>query len=137
MALAGVSLLCAAYVAPATPRVTVGGTGARMAAGGSDVAKRAALAAEWIANEGFYSPVKRELMSEDFVFMGPIVGPLNAQDYLGTLVSGSGPRTRDSAHPYTDKLFRAPSWTGRLQDLRRVPGLGAQRCAFHAGPWRS
>tara|TARA_B110000046_G_C12654003_1_gene257832 strand:+ start:376 stop:504 length:129 start_codon:yes stop_codon:yes gene_type:complete len=24
-------------------------------------------------------------MSDDFVFMGPVVGPLNTQDYLGTL----------------------------------------------------
>jgi hypothetical protein len=35
------------------------------------VARRAALAAEWIQNEGFYSPVKEEMMAEDFVFMGP------------------------------------------------------------------
>lgn len=38
--------------------------------------------------QGFYAPISqstRELMSDDFVFMGPVVGPLNTQDYLGTL----------------------------------------------------
>ena len=38
-----------------------------------------------MANEGFYAPVKRSLMADDFVFMGPVVGPLNTIDYLGTL----------------------------------------------------
>jgi len=81
----------AGYVAPLAP---VGRTlpAVRMVAsvssdlaGSEVVARRAALAAEWISNEGFYSPVKREMMADDFVFMGPVVGPLNAVDYLGTL----------------------------------------------------
>ena len=81
----------AGYIAPLAP---VGRTlpAVRMVAsvssdlaGSEVVARRAALAAEWISNEGFYSPVKREMMADDFVFMGPVVGPLNAVDYLGTL----------------------------------------------------
>jgi hypothetical protein len=102
--------------------VTVGGTGARLAAGGSDVAKRAALAAEWIANEGFYSPVKRELMSEDFVFMGPIVGPLNAQDYLGTLgvfrIYDAFPDLELNVAPFTQD----PGEPNRFWSIIRVTG---------------
>ena len=43
--------------------------------------RRTALAREWVLNEGFYAPCKEELMSPDFVFMGPVVGPLNKVDY--------------------------------------------------------
>lgn len=46
---------------------------------------RSALAAKWIANEGFYTPADTSMMADDFVFMGPVVGPLNTADYLGTL----------------------------------------------------
>lgn len=49
------------------------------------VARRAALAARWVQNEGFYQQADTKMMAEDFVFMGPVVGPLNAADYLGTL----------------------------------------------------
>ena len=34
--------------------------------------RRTALAREWILNEGFYAPCKEELMSPDFVFLGPV-----------------------------------------------------------------
>jgi hypothetical protein len=34
---------------------------------------------------GFYSPPDASLFSEEFVFRGPIVGPLNKKDYLHTL----------------------------------------------------
>ena len=37
--------------------------------------RRTALAREWILNEGFYAPCKEELMSPDFVFMGPFLLP--------------------------------------------------------------
>ena len=37
--------------------------------------RRTALAREWILNEGFYAPCKEELMSPDFVFMGPVLLP--------------------------------------------------------------
>ena len=98
-AFAGLTLFSTAHITPSaragSTRVISGAThfltrtrGACAAAldGDTDIsAKRAALAAEWIKNEGFYSPVKREMMADDFVFMGPVVGPLNTQDYLGTL----------------------------------------------------
>lgn len=83
--------VAAAYVAPSfaavgrTSRISARAPVMTANDGNALTAKRAALAAEWIQNEGFYSPVKRSLMAEDFVFMGPVVGPLNAQDYLGTL----------------------------------------------------
>lgn len=47
----------------------------------------AARAREWVLNDGFHQPAKTELMSEEFVWFGPIVGPLNKQDFLGTVGS--------------------------------------------------
>jgi len=47
----------------------------------------AARAREWVLNDGFHAPAKSALMAEDFVFFGPIIGPLNKQDYLGTVTS--------------------------------------------------
>ena len=47
----------------------------------------AARAREWVLNDGFHSPAKVELMSDDFVWFGPIVGPLNKRDFLGTVGS--------------------------------------------------
>lgn len=36
-------------------------------------------------NDGFHAPAKTELMSDEFVWFGPLVGPLNKQDFLGTV----------------------------------------------------
>ena len=47
----------------------------------------AARAREWVLNDGVYAAAKSALMADDFVFFGPVIGPLNKQDYLGT-VSG-------------------------------------------------
>ncbi|CAK0897132.1 unnamed protein product [Prorocentrum cordatum] len=44
-----------------------------------------ARAKEWVAADGFYHPVRPELMSEDFVWEGPVVGPLNKVDLIGTV----------------------------------------------------
>ena len=67
--------------------------------------RRTALAREWVLNEGFYAPCKEELMSPDFVFMGPVVGPLNKVDYLGTLgvfrIYDAFPDIEVSAAPFT------------------------------------
>jgi hypothetical protein len=45
----------------------------------------AARAEEWVRNDGFHAPAKTELMSDEFVWFGPLVGPLNKQDFLGTV----------------------------------------------------
>ena len=45
----------------------------------------AARAREWVLNDGFHAPAKQSLMSDDFVWFGPIVGPLNKQDFLRTV----------------------------------------------------
>ena len=45
----------------------------------------ATKAREWVLNDGFHKPAKQELMADDFVWFGPIVGPLNKQDFLGTV----------------------------------------------------
>jgi hypothetical protein len=45
----------------------------------------AQIAHDAMQNNGFYAPLKRELFAEDFVFRGPVVGPLCMADYAGTL----------------------------------------------------
>ena len=119
----------AAYVAPLAP---VGRTipAVRMAAKGETrsgsstelVARRASLAGEWISNEGFYSPVKREMMADDFVFMGPVVGPLNTVDYLGTLgvfrVYEAFPDVQVDMAPFTQD----PQEEKRFWSIIRVTG---------------
>jgi len=45
----------------------------------------AARAREWVLNDGFHAPAKASLMADDFVWFGPIVGPLNKQDFLRTV----------------------------------------------------
>ena len=37
------------------------------------------------SESGFYSPYNETAFSEDFVFRGPYIGPLNKQDYLSTM----------------------------------------------------
>ena len=84
--------------------------------------KRMKLAREWVMNEGFYSPAKKELMSDDFVFMGPVVGPLNVQDYLGTLgvfkIYEAFPDVEVSAAPFTQD----PAEPDRYWSVIRVTG---------------
>ena len=45
----------------------------------------AARAREWVLNDGFHAPAKQSLMSDDFVWFGPIVGPLGKPDFLRTV----------------------------------------------------
>lgn len=45
----------------------------------------AARAREWVLNDGFHAPAKASLMADDFVWFGPIVGPLNKPDFLRTV----------------------------------------------------
>jgi hypothetical protein len=45
----------------------------------------AARAREWVLNDGFHAPAKASLMADDFVWFGPIVGPLSKQDFLRTV----------------------------------------------------
>jgi hypothetical protein len=84
--------------------------------------RRAALAGEYVQNEGFYQPIKRELLSDDFVFMGPVVGPLNVQDYLGTLdvfkVYEAFPDVVVDAAPFTQD----PGEPDRYWSVIRVKG---------------
>lgn len=43
-------------------------------------------AKDFVDNQsGFYSDFDAEVFSEDFVFRGPVVGPLNKKDYLDTM----------------------------------------------------
>jgi len=44
------------------------------------------LANEFVyTKSGFYSPYEESWYSDDFVFRGPYIGPLNKKDYLGTM----------------------------------------------------
>ena len=61
---------------------------AKAAAGPAELEKTAELkrlAREFVLNDGFHQPAKPEMLSDDFVWFGPIVGPLNKQDFLGTV----------------------------------------------------
>ena len=49
------------------------------------IARRKELAKKFAANDGFFNRPSPEMMSEEFVFFGPIVGPLCRTDFLGTL----------------------------------------------------
>jgi len=49
------------------------------------VARRKKLASKFAFNEGFYNTPSPNMMSADFVWFGPIVGPLCKADFLGTL----------------------------------------------------
>ena len=88
---------------------------------------RPAISKEWVLNEGFYSPAKEELMSDDFVFCGPVVGPLNKIDYLGTLgvfrVYDAFPDLGVAVAPFTQD----PSEPNRYWSVIRVTGT-------HTGP---
>merc|ERR1711871_1309679 len=45
-----------------------------------------AAAEEFInTKSGFYSPYDADAFAEDFVFRGPVIGPLNKADYLSTM----------------------------------------------------
>jgi len=60
------------------------------AAGPAELEKTAELkrlAREFVLNDGFHQPAKPEMLADDFVWFGPIVGPLNKQDFLGTVAS--------------------------------------------------
>mmetsp|Transcript_90010 Transcript_90010/g.178951 ORF Transcript_90010/g.178951 Transcript_90010/m.178951 type:complete len:263 (-) Transcript_90010:160-948(-) len=57
---------------------------ARLAAN-EDSVDTIARAKEWLAADGFYHPIRPELMAEDFVWEGPVVGPLNKHDFIGTV----------------------------------------------------
>ena len=37
------------------------------------------------SQSGFYSPSAPEMLADDFVFRGPVIGPLNKRDYLSTM----------------------------------------------------
>lgn len=44
------------------------------------------LAETFITSQsGFYSPHNSDMFSDEFVFRGPVVGPLNKADYLSTM----------------------------------------------------
>jgi len=52
---------------------------------GYSPAELASKAREFVLNDGFHQPAKPELMADDFVWFGPIVGPLNKVDFIGTV----------------------------------------------------
>lgn len=127
-------LLRAASNAPGAWNVPAAGfnsglvSGARSKARSSVVAdlerfaKRVRLAEEFVRNEGFYSPPKPELMSDDFVFMGPVVGPLNVKDFLGTVgtfkVYDAFPDLKVDLAPFTQD----PVDPDRFWTIMRVAG---------------
>lgn len=37
------------------------------------------------AGQGYFSPIQEDLLADDFVFRGPVIGPLNKRDYIDVL----------------------------------------------------
>lgn len=93
-----------------------------MVEGSTSTQRRASLAHAFIKNEGFYGRPRPELMADDFVFMGPIVGPLNKLDYLGTVgtfkVYDAFPDVQVDVAPFTQD----PGEPDRYWSVIRVSG---------------
>lgn len=79
-------------------------------------------AREFFLNEGFYGRPNVHQMSDDFVFLGPVVGPLSKEDYLGTV----GIFKVYDAFPDLDvrlsKFTQDPEQTNRYWGILRVSG---------------
>jgi len=108
-------------------------------AGQADVDKRTdqliAKAKEFITTaSGFYSAGDDSFYSDDFVFRGPFVGPLNKNDYLATLKAFSPKESFPDLNPNPwgfsidpinpDRVWFMVRMTGTFQkELELVPGI--------------
>ena len=82
----------------------------------------AARAREWVLNDGFHAPAKSALMAEDFVFFGPIIGPLNKQDYLGTVTSFKISAAFPDLKLKVSEFTRDPTEEDRYWGILRLEG---------------
>ena len=93
----------------------------------------AARAREWVLNDGFHAPAKASLMSDSFVFFGPVIGPLNKQDYLGTVscfkISAAFPDLKLKVSDFT----RDPTEEDRYWGILRLEGTQTEALDLGTG----
>jgi len=93
----------------------------------------AARAREWVLNDGFHAPAKASLMADSFVFFGPIIGPLNKQDYLGTVscfkISAAFPDLKLKVSDFT----RDPTEEDRYWGILRLEGTQTEALDLGTG----
>jgi hypothetical protein len=87
----------------------------------------AARAREWVLNDGFHQPAKLELMAKDFVWFGPIVGPLNKKDFLGTVGLFEVYKGFPDMQMALSEFTQDPSEPNRFWGILRLSGT-------HSGP---
>lgn len=69
----------------ATPTVNVKGPSSRLAALPPSEAEAIAAAQKVMSNAGYFAPIDEALFADDFIFRGPVIGPLNKADYKEVL----------------------------------------------------
>ena len=93
----------------------------------------AARAREWVLNDGFHAPAKQSLMSDDFVWFGPLVGPLNKKDFLGTVACFKVYEGFPDLKMHLAEFTRDPVEENRYWSILRVEGTHTQPQASGTG----
>ena len=93
----------------------------------------AARAREWVLNDGFHAPAKASLMADDFVWFGPIVGPLNKQDFLRTVDMFKVYEGFPDLKMHLAEFTRDPVEENRYWSILRVEGTHTQPQASGTG----
>merc|ERR1712037_81598 len=103
-----------------------------METGLSVEAKLLATAKKFLKSEGFYQRSNPDLLSEDFIWEGPVVGPLNKTDFLGTV---NGFRVYEA---FPDLSVQVSNMTLDTENPRKVWALlrvkGTHTGPLHLGP---
>mmetsp|Transcript_29457 Transcript_29457/g.35869 ORF Transcript_29457/g.35869 Transcript_29457/m.35869 type:complete len:254 (+) Transcript_29457:89-850(+) len=86
--------------------------------------RRMKIAEEYIQNDGFHRPFKNVdvLSDKDFVYTGPVVGPLNKQDYIGTVTTFKVYDAFPAMKVTNSPLTRDPEDPNRYWSVIRVNG---------------
>ena len=93
----------------------------------------AARAREWVLNDGFHAPAKQSLMSDDFVWFGPIVGPLSKPDFLRTVDCFKVYEGFPDLKMHLAEFTRDPVEENRYWSILRVEGTHTQPQASGTG----
>ena len=93
----------------------------------------AARAREWVLNDGFHAPAKQSLMSDDFVWFGPIVGPLGKPDFLRTVELFKVYEGFPDLKMHLAEFTRDPVEENRYWSILRVEGTHTEPQASGTG----
>ena len=93
----------------------------------------AARAREWVLNDGFHAPAKQSLMSDDFVWFGPLVGPLNKKDFLGTVACFKVYEGFPDLKMHLAEFTRDPVEENRYWSILRLEGTHTEPQASGTG----